>query len=109
MMFGVNGPLIDEIVQILSSNVKVNKAVVFGSRARGDYQKSSDLDIALFAVPSLSSQELNRLRHEIEELNTIIKIDLLDVDRVAKAPLLENILSEGITIYDKSANGPRKE
>lgn len=46
--FGIRDSIIEDIVNIIKEYKEVTRAVIFGSRARGDYKKASDIDIALF-------------------------------------------------------------
>lgn len=45
--FGLDEKVIEDIVNILKKYKEVESAKIFGSRARGDYRKASDIDIAL--------------------------------------------------------------
>lgn len=55
---------------------------VFGSRRRGDHKKYSDLDLWIEASPSLSSNELSKLKDAFEESNLPIKVDLVTPETV---------------------------
>ncbi|MDH5602992.1 MAG: nucleotidyltransferase domain-containing protein [Cyclobacteriaceae bacterium] len=46
-MFGLKNDDIKEIVSILKGFPEVEQAIMFGSRAMGNYRKGSDIDIAL--------------------------------------------------------------
>lgn len=41
---------LDIIIQILVSTAGIEKAVISGSRAKGNYKPGSDIDIALFTT-----------------------------------------------------------
>ncbi|MDR1053235.1 MAG: nucleotidyltransferase domain-containing protein, partial [Planctomycetaceae bacterium] len=43
----VNIPFIDQIVNSIVSTVSPDKIILFGSYARGDYKKGSDIDILI--------------------------------------------------------------
>ena len=47
MNFGLEDNIIEKIIQVFEANSKVDKAVVFGSRAKGNYRLDSDIDIAV--------------------------------------------------------------
>ncbi|MDA8211536.1 MAG: nucleotidyltransferase domain-containing protein [Clostridia bacterium] len=100
MSFGVAKELLEQIVRAVSSNPKVQKAVIFGSRARGDCKEDSDIDIALYA-DGLTSEELNSIRLLAEEIDTVLKIDILDVERIGRRSLAENIRREGKSIFER--------
>ena len=99
-MFGLKEYVIDEIKKVLSKYDEIEKVFIFGSRARGDYKKTSDIDLAIFSK-CISSTNLNLLRDDLYMLDIIYKVDVVDFNRLSKDALKENILSEGIMIYSK--------
>lgn len=77
----------------------IHKIVLFGSRARGDFNSSSDYDIAVFG-----GDQTERLyfQSDIEDLNTLYKIDLLFVNsNTLSSPIYSNIQKDGLLIMDK--------
>ena len=48
--------LVEEYAKIVVSNMVVNKIIIYGSYARGDYRKDSDIDVAVI-VPKSSISE----------------------------------------------------
>lgn len=76
----------------------IKKAVLFGSRARGDCTERSDYDIAVFG--DLTHHERSELRYFCdEELPTLHKIDLIFMQELTPSKFTENIEKEGIEIY----------
>ena len=79
----------------------IERAALFGSRARGDYSERSDYDIAVFG--DVIGADKARLRAWTEEeLPTLHKIDLTFVGDVSDEKFLESIEREGIIFYDKA-------
>ncbi|QKE76183.1 nucleotidyltransferase domain-containing protein (plasmid) [Arthrobacter citreus] len=79
---------------------QIEKIVLFGSRARGDYHKTSDIDIAIFTRNSSHTQQ-NIIEHAISQLSTPLKIDVVFMDRLTKEKLIFNIRKEGVVIYEQ--------
>lgn len=99
--FGLEKNVIEGIVNILKKYPEVEKAVVFGSRARGNYRKGSDIDIALFG-DKITSSINTKIFYDIEDLYLIYKIDLINFNTLLEEKkLAENILNEGVEIYAK--------
>lgn len=96
-MFGVKEAVVSKIINVLDKYIEIEKACIFGSRSRGDYKKSSDIDLAIFAV-NMSSTKLNLLRSDLYDLDIIYTVDVVDFYRVTKEALKENIIKEGIFI-----------
>lgn len=99
-MFGLDDYVIKDIVSIISKYNEIDKACIFGSRARGNYKPTSDIDIAIFCE-SISSTRMNLLRNDIDMLDIIYKVDLLHFESMKKEALIDNILKESIAIYIK--------
>ncbi|WP_018248940.1 nucleotidyltransferase domain-containing protein [Orenia marismortui] len=100
MKFGLKNKELEAIVNKIKKVDKIEEAVIFGSRARGDYSRSSDIDIAVYAE-DISDMELNLLRDSLEQLDIIYKIDLVDVKSLTKEGLIKNIEEEGVVIYSR--------
>ncbi len=97
--FGLTPQIIEDIKDILKKYPEVEKAVIFGSRARGDYRKGSDIDITLFG-DKLTNSINTKIFYEIEDLYLIYKIDLINFNTLNEEDKLrKNILDEGVEIY----------
>ena len=68
---------------------------LFGSRARRDHSRASDLDLAFLNLKNPS--EISKIENKIEELNIPYHIDLVDLDQAPKE-LYNKCLAEGINI-----------
>ena len=70
--------------------------ILFGSRARGDYKRTSDIDIAVsggdFAGFALDVEE---------ETSTLLEFDIVNLDREMQDELRETIEREGKLLYEK--------
>lgn len=99
--FGINESIIKDIVGIIKEYEEITKAVIFGSRARGDYKKTSDIDIALFGE-NISNSIHTKVFYQIEDLYIPYKIDLINFNTLSEEnKIRENILKEGVEIYAK--------
>ncbi|SET64241.1 Predicted nucleotidyltransferase [Natronincola peptidivorans] len=87
----------------VATKYKIEKIILFGSRARGDYSTVSDYDIAVFGN-GLSSMDKALFCSEIEEINTLKKIDVVFIDESLDDKFIENVMREGVTIYEQTRN-----
>ena len=71
------------------------KIYLFGSRAKGNYTTTSDLDIAIDAGVAMPLIDKAKIFSMIDVLNMPQKTDVVDFHRVPLA-LQENILKHGI-------------
>ena len=92
---GIKQKVMDEIID-LARKYQVEKVIIFGSRARGDYRKRSDIDLAFYggngAYFTLDVDE---------ETSTLLEFDVIDLDKPVRSELLESIEREGIVLYEK--------
>ena len=85
----------DLIIRLLSALLPEATIYLFGSRARGDFKESSDIDIAIDLGRELSIREISRAKRILEALYIVQKIDVVDFFSAPKR-LQDEILNEGI-------------
>ncbi len=94
---GLREELIDDI-RFLAKKYGIKRVVLFGSRARGEYKKKSDIDLAF------SGGEVSRFALSVEEdTPTLLKFDLVDLDGPVSPALRESIDRDGMIIYEQQA------
>lgn len=72
---------------------------LFGSRARGDARRWSDIDIAVEPLQALAPGTLSELRDALVESNLLLDVDLVDLS-AADAALKASVRREGIAWND---------
>ncbi len=90
----------NRLAEIFQKNSTIEKAILFGSRARGDHKKTSDIDIAVFSK-DMSSKDFNLLIDEINQINTALSFDIIHYERLNKEVLKNDILRDGVIIYER--------
>lgn len=89
-------PLVMQEIRELAQKYDLDKVILFGSRARGDYKSRSDIDLAISGGNSI------RFALEVEEnTSTLLFFDIVNLDGVVQKELLESIQREGFNIYEK--------
>lgn len=94
-MFGLSENSYKQILKVVKNNAKY-QFKLFGSRARGDNRKNSDIDLAIFQ--NVTEQDEFKIRNEIDLLDIIYMVDLVFVDENTKQELLESIEKEGVEL-----------
>ena len=95
---GIPDELLSRIVALLSNNAQVKKAIVFGSRAKGNYKQHSDIDIAIVGGDDLLFCE--GISGELSQLPTLLKFDVIAYETIQNAELKEHIDRVGVVIFD---------
>lgn len=94
-----------QITSVFSSNPQVTKVILFGSRARGDSDERSDIDLAV-ATSAMDIREKTRLTYLCDELDTLLPIDLIWLDE-ASQPLKDQIKRDGVILYELNKGKPK--
>ncbi len=92
---GIKPIVLDQIVKI-AKQYDLDRVILFGSRARGDYKRTSDIDLAIRG----GNGDRFTLAVE-EETDTLLKYDVVNMDSSVPEELLQSIDKEGIVIYEK--------
>ena len=89
--------IISEIIDISKKYYGINKVVLFGSRARGDNELKSDIDLAIYCDGDLSLfiEEIENTTH------TLLEFDFSDMNNIVDDFFIEQVEKEGIVLYEK--------
>ena len=91
----------EAIIAVIAANDRVERAVLFGSRATGTNSVSSDVDIALFGN-RLTLTDQARLAAALDEIPMAQSVDLLLYDSIRDRTLREHVRGEGVEWYARS-------
>ncbi len=94
--FGLPQRTIDELLNYFSSKPDIEKVVIYGSRAKGNYHNGSDID---FAVWSDDNKNFLRIASELDDLPTPYKFDVTDYKTLTHEGMKNNIDNDGIIFY----------
>ena len=86
------------IIETLAAYERVERAVLFGSRAQGTFSVTSDIDIALFG-DNLNLRDLIKLMKDMDSLTIPQQIDLLLHNSIHNSALLKEIRLHGVEWY----------
>ena len=98
MNHGLSSDTVAAIHRVLRLHPAVEKAVLYGSRAMGNYKPGSDIDLTLFG-DALNTQELMNLDDELDDLLLPYRIDLSIRRQINNESLLNHIERMGILFY----------
>ena len=92
---GIKPIVIEEICDI-ARKYNVQKVILFGSRARGDFKTKSDIDLAV------QGGDFIRFMLDVnEETSTLLKFDIVNLDEEIQNELRESIKKEGKIVYEE--------
>ena len=88
----------EAIIAVIAANDRVERAVLFGSRATGTNTVTSDVDIALFG-DRLTLTDQARIAAGIDEIPMAQSVDLLLYDSLRDRTVRRHIRCEGVEWY----------
>ncbi|MGB7085645.1 MAG: nucleotidyltransferase domain-containing protein [Phormidesmis sp.] len=99
MRYGLSAQQLQEIVSFIARYERVESAILFGSRAMGNYKMASDVDIALKGK-GVSATLAARLKFDIEE-DTYLPFffDFVAYPTITNEALRKHIDRKGALIY----------
>ncbi len=101
MKYGLSEKSLGELNAILASMPHIEEAVIYGSRARGDYWRASDVDLSLKGE-QLTRSDLLELDGKLYESCIPFFFDLCIYNQLADGEFKASIDREGVTIYKKT-------
>lgn len=98
-MFGLKDTHIRLIQSVFSSYGSIEKAIIYGSRAKGNYRTGSDIDLTLRG-DDLNLSTLMKIETELDDLLLPYKIDLSIFHKIEDPDLIEHINRVGCVFYE---------
>ena len=105
MKFGLVDTTIDQINAIFGKHPQIEKVIIYGSRAKGNFKNGSDIDLTLRGT-GLTLAIINRIEMELEELYLPYTFDLSIYDQISDKDLVEHIDTIGIVFYERPKQLP---
>lgn len=98
--------IVKRFINLVVKKFNLKKIIIFGSFARGDYHKGSDLDLVI--VGEFKERFIDRIGKIIELNDSDLEIDAMvyteeEFQKMIKErrPFIEQALEEGIVVYEK--------
>lgn len=88
-----------ESIKHLGEKYAIKKIILFGSRARGDNSIKSDIDLAVYT--SMDFSKKGSFASDIDDLDTLLNIDLVFIDECTDTQLIKVIEKEGVVLYEQ--------
>lgn len=100
--FGLKATTIEQICAVMARYPQVGEAVLYGSRAKGNYKNGSDIDLTLRGGSDLTLQVLFRIMDELDDLLLPYTFDLSIFAQISDPDLIDHIQRVGVTFYERS-------
>ncbi|GAA0463670.1 nucleotidyltransferase domain-containing protein [Alkalibacillus silvisoli] len=98
MNFGLKNEDLNEINNLLSRYPEVEKVIVFGSRAMGNYKKGSDVDLAIMGK-EITQETLNQINFWLNEESSMpYFFDVIQYEQISNDSLKQHIDESGFVL-----------
>jgi predicted nucleotidyltransferase len=97
---GLSRQTVERIQDVLAHYPEVQRAVLFGSRAKGTARPGSDIDLALYGQ-GLDWRVLGRIEDELDDLLLPYSFSLLHHDARTDSEVAAHIARVGLPFYQR--------
>ncbi|KAE9536113.1 nucleotidyltransferase domain-containing protein [Ursidibacter arcticus] len=101
--FGLSPRSYEQISQILAKYPEVEQAIIYGSRAMGNYQEGSDIDLTLKGK-NLTNLVASKIWRDLDDSYLPYLFDLSIYHQLTHSLLIEHIDREGKLFYKRADN-----
>ncbi len=101
MMYGLKDSDVDRIKVVFTHFAEVEKAILYGSRAKGNFRPASDIDLTLVGE-SLNLSVLNRIEAQLDDLLLPYTFDISILAQISNTDLQEHIQRVGLEFYKRN-------
>ena len=96
---GLDLSVIEKIRGVFAGYPQIERVLLYGSRAKGNYRAGSDIDLTLIGE-QLTMSHLMQIENELDELLLPYKIDLSLLHKIESRELIDHIERVGV-VFDK--------
>ena len=98
MKYGLTDNNLTQIKLVLKQFTEVEKAYLYGSRAKGNYKPSSDIDLVLKGQ-HLQLRQLSAISLQLDDLLLPYKFDIAIYHQIDNDDLIDHINRVGVDLY----------
>ena len=99
-LYGLTIEDIEKLRSIFRKYPQVNQVILYGSRAKGNYRPSSDIDLTL--VGEVEWSDFQKIEVDLDDLLLPYQIDLSIMSHISNPELLKHIQRVGQPFYQRS-------
>ena len=100
MKYGLSELVIAKIIGVFEKFPLIEEIVLYGSRAKGNYKKGSDIDLAIKGR-DITISYLSKIENDIDDLFLPYIVDLCVFDAIDNPSLIDHINRVGIFLYKR--------
>ena len=94
--------VVQKIRAVFGRYPQVEKAVLYGSRAKGTYKNGSDIDLTLCGGDDLTLNVLCKIANDLDDLFLPYTIDLSIFHDISDPDMIGSVQRGGVTVYERT-------
>lgn len=98
MKFGLEEKVINQIKSVFANYPQIEKVLIYGSRAKGNYKKGSDIDLTLKGK-NIDLSLMQTVELEIDDLLLPYTFDISIYDQISNQDVIARIERVGLEFY----------
>ncbi len=98
-MFGLDVDTRRSIEKVIAGFPCIEKVLIYGSRAKGNYKTGSDIDLTLIGKDLTHGNSIGPLKSGLDDLNLPHTFDISIFSKLGDLDLIEHVLRVGKTFY----------
>jgi predicted nucleotidyltransferase len=100
MIYGLKNDAIEQIKSVFKRYHEIEKVILYGSRAKGNYRPNSDIDVTILGE-DIDLTILNKISWELDDLMLPYTFDISIYKNISQNDFLDHIKRIGIEFYKK--------
>lgn len=101
MCYGITESTWIDLKYIFKKYDFINRVILYGSRAKGNYKPGSDIDLAIMG-DDISLKDMQKLLLEVDELYLPYEVDLCIYDKITNPEFKAHIDRVGVAVYTRN-------
>ena len=97
--YGLRELDIERLCAVFRRHPEIRRVLLYGSRAKGNYKRGSDIDIAI--VGNIDDRALNQLATELDDLLLPYQLDIAVYEGIQNAELKSHIDRVGQPLFER--------
>jgi predicted nucleotidyltransferase len=97
---GLTEKEVTRICAVFTKHPEVEKVILYGSRAKGNYKPGSDIDLALLGA-DLTQRILGQIQSEMDDGLLPYRFDLSIFSQITHFNIINHIQRVGVIFYEK--------
>jgi uncharacterized protein len=106
MNYGLPPDVVGKINDVLARYPQVERATLYGSRAKGNYKNGSDIDLTLHGGEDLTLNVVYRILNNFDDLLLPYTIDLSIFHEIGDPDIVAHIQRVGVPFYNRAEPVP---